>query len=100
MTFRILLSILIEIFVLFKQQAAGLIQHAWRTFLQVVAYCILYLYFFFLILQPFISVIQGTWSKFISQLRDFQRREVMNENKNNDKRDKVVFHTQFSVLTE
>ena len=24
----------------------------------------------------------------ISQLRDFQRREVMNENKNNDKRDK------------
>ena len=34
MTFRILLSILIEICVLFKQQAAGLIQHAWRTFLQ------------------------------------------------------------------
>ena len=33
-------------------------------------------------------MIQGTWSKFISQLRDFQRREVMNENKNNDKRDK------------
>ena len=34
MTFRILLTILIEICVLFKQQAAGLIQHAWRTFLQ------------------------------------------------------------------
>ena len=33
-------------------------------------------------------MIQGTWSKFISQLRDFQRGEVMIENKNNDKRDK------------
>ena len=34
MTFRILLTILIEICVLFKQQAVGLIQHAWRTFFQ------------------------------------------------------------------
>ena len=34
MTFRILLTILIEICALFKQQAAGLIQHTWRTFLQ------------------------------------------------------------------
>ena len=33
-------------------------------------------------------MIQGTWGKFISKLIDFQRREVMNENKNNDKRDK------------
>ena len=34
LTFRILLPVLIEICVLFKQQAAGLIQQAWRTFLQ------------------------------------------------------------------
>ena len=38
--------------------------------------------------QSAVSVIQRTWRYCISQMRDIQRRKVMNENKNNNNEEK------------